>query len=722
MKGIFSRGSTFIKYFFSYVLILAVSLAGLYFVVHFQLRNEYEKIYSKENESKLNNINNMFSKNIMDILQTHELLEADINIIFARYTNNDYLRYIAVNELKKFITSDALVQDVFFIDKNNKDVFSTIYRCLYEDGKFYINLPKQFINIPDVLINSDEYNSKIYILSNPSQTFYLFTPPCRSDNYRIVYVLNESELRALLNICVSSSLPVVGLVDNKNQIILSNDASALTQTLKKLPDKKNKVTQIDNTTDIYYSYTGINSINLVACSDRDFMQKSVNMIFKNSYIIIFCIAMLGIFITFISMKITYSPLHRLRRRITQNSGNIGNDITALSEAFHISQEEKDNLMKKINKYKSMIQKTILLSQSEANGFVSSQLDVAIDELFDPTFSFVIFVMKVLFENDPENKTVMEFTEKNLPQDTICILLESKPKQLSLLIGCPNLKNEIDIAIEQFFQNMQKSFQCKIAFSDYSTNPMDIARLYDNVTLAQKFWDSKSIIGYDHIKDSADNILHLPYPYKIFDELVFHLEKLDFEKAQTTIDTLFYTIDMKNSPELFVRCILIDALTLISTYMNQNDIKFNKYNMVFSETLYLCRNSQYNETKSEICSSMKSMLSIFSAEITNSNIQASHIKQFVQENYLNPTFSITVLADHFHISVAYMSFLFKKKFDINFSDYVWKLRFEKAKKLLETTNDSIEQISLAVGYDNSSSFRRKFKEKTGVSPSQYKKDI
>lgn len=44
MKGIFSRGSTFIKYFFPYILILAVSLAGLYFVIHFQLRNEYEKI------------------------------------------------------------------------------------------------------------------------------------------------------------------------------------------------------------------------------------------------------------------------------------------------------------------------------------------------------------------------------------------------------------------------------------------------------------------------------------------------------------------------------------------------------------------------------------------------------------------------------------------------------------------------------------------------------
>ena len=65
----------------------------------------------------------------------------------------------------------------------------------------------------------------------------------------------------------------------------------------------------------------------------------------------------------------------------------------------------------------------------------------------------------------------------------------------------------------------------------------------------------------------------------------------------------------------------------------------------------------------------------------------------------------------------MSYLFKKEMGENFSDYVWNLRLGKAKELLLNTDMSIDDISLAVGYVNTSSFRRKFKQATGMTPSQ-----
>ena len=70
-----------------------------------------------------------------------------------------------------------------------------------------------------------------------------------------------------------------------------------------------------------------------------------------------------------------------------------------------------------------------------------------------------------------------------------------------------------------------------------------------------------------------------------------------------------------------------------------------------------------------------------------------------------------------MSIAYMSLQFKKEMGENFLDYVWKLRLEKAKRLLQESDLSIDEISAAVGYANTSSFRRKFKQETGISPSQ-----
>ena len=75
-------------------------------------------------------------------------------------------------------------------------------------------------------------------------------------------------------------------------------------------------------------------------------------------------------------------------------------------------------------------------------------------------------------------------------------------------------------------------------------------------------------------------------------------------------------------------------------------------------------------------------------------------------------------NNIRIGCAYMSYLFKKEIGVGFSDYVWKMRFEKACELLAERKLSVDEVSLAVGYLHSSSFRRKFKQETGLSPTEY----
>lgn len=54
------------------------------------------------------------------------------------------------------------------------------------------------------------------------------------------------------------------------------------------------------------------------------------------------------------------------------------------------------------------------------------------------------------------------------------------------------------------------------------------------------------------------------------------------------------------------------------------------------------------------------------------------------------------------------------------DYVQSLRLEEAKQILETTDLSIEAVAYEVGYEDSSSFGRLFRRKTGITPAQYRK--
>ena len=53
-------------------------------------------------------------------------------------------------------------------------------------------------------------------------------------------------------------------------------------------------------------------------------------------------------------------------------------------------------------------------------------------------------------------------------------------------------------------------------------------------------------------------------------------------------------------------------------------------------------------------------------------------------------------------------------------YVQRLRIEDAKRRLERTNESVEEISWRVGYEDPAFFRRLFKRTTGVAPGAYRK--
>jgi transcriptional regulator GlxA family with amidase domain len=52
-------------------------------------------------------------------------------------------------------------------------------------------------------------------------------------------------------------------------------------------------------------------------------------------------------------------------------------------------------------------------------------------------------------------------------------------------------------------------------------------------------------------------------------------------------------------------------------------------------------------------------------------------------------------------------------------YVQRIRVERAKRLLEATDESIEEISWAVGYEDPASFRRLFKRLAALTPGEYR---
>jgi transcriptional regulator GlxA family with amidase domain len=64
--------------------------------------------------------------------------------------------------------------------------------------------------------------------------------------------------------------------------------------------------------------------------------------------------------------------------------------------------------------------------------------------------------------------------------------------------------------------------------------------------------------------------------------------------------------------------------------------------------------------------------------------------------------------------------FKAATGLTLIDYLQNLRVEEAKRLLETTERAVDDISFDVGYEDASFFRRLFKRRTGIAPARYRR--
>lgn len=94
---------------------------------------------------------------------------------------------------------------------------------------------------------------------------------------------------------------------------------------------------------------------------------------------------------------------------------------------------------------------------------------------------------------------------------------------------------------------------------------------------------------------------------------------------------------------------------------------------------------------------------------------------IYENYCKPI-TLASTAKKLFVSPQYLSKVFKNMVGVGFSQFLSELRLNHAAYLLTNTTQPITQICFECGFGNLSHFLRRFKQKFGVSPSDYREDV
>lgn len=97
-----------------------------------------------------------------------------------------------------------------------------------------------------------------------------------------------------------------------------------------------------------------------------------------------------------------------------------------------------------------------------------------------------------------------------------------------------------------------------------------------------------------------------------------------------------------------------------------------------------------------------------------------IKDYIKE-HRKENLTAASIAEKFHYSPAYLSKIFRIYAKEKLSAYIMEQKLQDAKQLLLETDDSVQSIAAALGYQSSQAFARAFRRELAMTPQEYRRE-
>ncbi|MCM1382571.1 MAG: AraC family transcriptional regulator, partial [Muribaculaceae bacterium] len=104
-----------------------------------------------------------------------------------------------------------------------------------------------------------------------------------------------------------------------------------------------------------------------------------------------------------------------------------------------------------------------------------------------------------------------------------------------------------------------------------------------------------------------------------------------------------------------------------------------------------------------------------------NLHYSELRQLRAEMYSSPGQyrSVEGIAGKVNLSPPHFQRLYKKQFGVSCYEDLLSAKTKAAQYYLKNTNMTVKEISSACGYENDVCFMRRFKQRTGLTPTEYR---
>ena len=235
---------------------------------------------------------------------------------------------------------------------------------------------------------------------------------------------------------------------------------------------------------------------------------------------------------------------------------------------------------------------------------------------------------------------------------------------------------------------------------------------------------------------------------IYDDDVYHLKKGDFMcinpyqihefRASDNVQLLFLQVN----PSFFMQFYpQIRNMEFIDPVVScPTDSSGNEYTSLYDSA---CRNifslaQAYMEQRPDYelqCSGLLNLLffdimrlaphantsNMESTFAHNKALRARRIADYINEHQ-EEKIALSDIAKSEHLSLSYLSHFFSDNFHMSFQEYLTRLRCEKARNLMLTTDLSLLDISMSCGFSDPKYFKAGFEKTYGSTPKEYRRDF
>ncbi|MCZ8514255.1 helix-turn-helix domain-containing protein [Paenibacillus filicis] len=743
MKSAMNRLPIFYRYLLSYLALFLLPLLFLGTTGYYQLADIVGGEVERNNRALLNKLQDEVDRKLILMNRIAGQLSGAPELSPYELTNNMFNLYQGKKVLESKVVDDSIREIALHIRGTDYLISSlSIYKVNQFVGGFYRYTDwtaQQFNddlnNLTTPLLRPAE---EVKIDGLPDQRLVTYVVPIPINSLHpygtVLFVLKEDALLKGLNLELSMPSGNALVFDRKGRVLSAQkqadylkDPAFYSEIVG--DDTSYRVKTIQQTKyAVSFQKSDKSGLTYVTMLPESFLVAPIDRAIWQWVSRMAVIFLAGCALVYLLAVFNYNPVKRLALLVEAIRGHSirkANEFEAIGRVIHDMADSNRSLGRKLEENRSAIKEHLLGSLLKGefesiDAFNERGKEVG---LFLPFEETAVLILEFPASLAQLKHNLIEETERQLGDDVSGYCkdnLEERGTIFILSVGCsPDVWR---CWLDRLHEHLTAAFQARIA--------MGVGNRYAKLAqVGRSYLEASTAIDYKLIKGNqrpiffdeqmAHDHADILNPRRVLEDLDIVLQHGNAGRIADTVHQIAMRIKQSGLTLFIARELSYDMIRKFTAFMEKRSP--GSANGSFPDVLSLTESTTLDEIADLLttaCATLCDSLGARKPDSSSASIEL--IMQYISQHYGEYDFSVQKIADHFSLSLSYLSRYFKEQTGRTVMDYMNEIRIDQAKRLLRMNDGSVKDIVQQIGYYDVSSFIRKFKQSVGVTPGEYRK--